>query len=95
MKKVDQTIYQLFLKHGSECLWTCDTRVPRPKGSTEETDKMFAIIEEVDHRFEMIYSGKYSKQMIITFKNEIEEKRSMFTFEVFDILERKYKSKQL
>lgn len=90
MKKIDIDIYQLFLQHGNECLWTSDSRVSRPKGTTEETDKMFDLIEAVDHRFEMIYTGSYSEQMVTTYRIEIEELKSMFTSEVFEILNNKY-----
>ena len=90
MKKIDINIYQLFLQHGSECLWTSDSRVSRPKGTTEETDKMFDLIEAVGHRFEMICTGSYSEQMVTTYLKEIEELKSMFTSDVFEILNNKY-----
>jgi len=90
MKKIDIDIYHLFLQHGSECLWTSDSRVPRPKGTSEETDKMFDLIGAVDHRFEMIYTGSYSEQMVATYRKEIEELNSKFTSDVFEILNNKY-----
>ena len=90
MKKISLDIYQLFLKHGSECLWTSDSRVPRPKGTSIETDKMFDIIEAVDHRFQMISAGSYSKDMVTTYSKEIEELRPMLSEDVFDTLKEKY-----
>ena len=37
MTRINQDIYKLFLKYGSECLWTSDSRVSRPKGTSTET----------------------------------------------------------
>ena len=84
----------MFLQHGSECLWRSDSRVPRPKNTTEETDKMFKLIEAVDYRLEMIYTNSYSKQMIVTYRKEIEELKTMFTPDVFDILNAKYNTNE-
>jgi len=44
--------------------------VSRPKGTSIETDKMFDLIETVDHRFEMIGTGFYSKEMVATYRKE-------------------------
>lgn len=90
MKIIDLGIYRLFLKYGSECLWTSDSRVFRPKGTSIETDKMFDLIETVDHRFEMIGTGFYSKEMVATYRKEIEELQPIFSDEVFEILKEKY-----
>ena len=90
MKKIDLDIYQLFLKYGSECLCTSDSRVPRPKGTTEETDKMFDLIEAFDHKFEMICTSSYSEQMVASYRKEIEELKSMFTSYLFKLFNNKY-----
>ena len=48
-------------------------RVLRPNETTPETDKMFHILEAVDHRLEMIATKKYSSEMIKVFQKELEE----------------------
>lgn len=90
MKKIDQYVYKLFLKHGSECLWISDQRVPRPRGTTLKTDEMFNILEAVDHRFEMIACGMYSIEMTTSFQNEIEELRPKISEDIFELMKKVY-----
>ncbi len=90
MTKINQDIYKLFLKYGSECLWTSDSRVSRPKGTSIETDKMFTVLEAVDHRLEMIATGNYSSEMVDTFKKEIEELNTKISKEVFELMKKTY-----
>ncbi|SEB43402.1 hypothetical protein SAMN04489761_0689 [Tenacibaculum sp. MAR_2009_124] len=59
MELINQDVYSLFLKYGSECLWKSYSRIRRPKGTNKTIDKMFRIIETVDHKFQMVYSGYY------------------------------------
>ena len=40
---------------------------------TEETDKMFDLIETLDHRFEIISTGSYNEQMVSDYRKEIEK----------------------
>ena len=92
MNKITKTEYDLFCKHGSELLWVSDSlRHKRPKGTSAETDKMFIIIEQVDHRLEMISTGMYSQKMINENVNEIKMLKPNFSEEVFKILNEKYK----
>jgi len=90
MIRINQDIYKLFLKYGSECLWTSDFRVSRPKGTSTETDKMFMILEAVDHRLEMIATGNYSSEMVDTFKKEIEELNTKISDDVFKLMKKTY-----
>lgn len=90
MTKINQSTYKLFLKYGSECLWTSDSRVSRPKGTSTETDKMFTVMEVVDHRLEMIATGNYSSQMVDTFKKEIQELKTKISEDVFELMEKTY-----
>lgn len=90
MKAIDKMTYQLFLENGGECLWANDSRVPRPKGTSPETDEMFYILEAIDHRFKLIATGKYSARMINIFKKEIETFKPKISQEVFEIMRNKY-----
>lgn len=86
MIKINQDIYKLFLKYGSECLWTSDSRISRPKGTSKETNKMFTVLEAVDHRLEMIATGNYSSEMVDTFKKEIEKYKKKISEDVFELM---------
>ena len=90
MTKINQDIYKLFLKYESECLWTSDSRVSRPKGTSTETDKMFTVLEAVDHRLEMIATGNYSSEMVDAFKKEIEELKTTISKDVFELMKKTY-----
>jgi hypothetical protein len=88
--QIDFKIYDLFIRHGSECIWTYDHRVRRPKGTSPETDDMFAILEYVDHRFEMIHTGMYSAKLVSQYRREISMVKHQISPEVFQLIERKY-----
>lgn len=90
MAKINQDIYKLFLKYGSECLWTSDSRVSRPKGTSAETDEMFTTLEAVDHRLEMIATGNYSSEMVSTFQKEIEKLKTKISEDVFKLMNKTY-----
>jgi hypothetical protein len=85
-------IYDLFLEHGSECLWRSDSRLKRPKNTNETTDKMFYILESIDHNIAMISSGVYSNKMELKFQQEIEVLKPKISKEVLAIIEIKYKN---
>lgn len=91
MKEINQDIYRLFLKYGSECLWTSDSRIPRPKGTSTETDEMFKVLEAIDHRLEMIATENYSLEMASIFQNEIEEFKTKISEDVFDLMKKIYR----
>ncbi|MCX6180417.1 MAG: hypothetical protein NT150_00625 [Bacteroidetes bacterium] len=90
MKKITIEIYKLFLKHGSECIWSSDHRVSRPKGTTIETDEMFTVLEAVDHRLDMISTGKYNTKMVIEVEKKIEALKSKIAPDVFELMSKKY-----
>ena len=90
MKIIAKYVYQLFIKHGFECLWESDSKVPRPEGTSLETDEMFEVLERVDHRFKMIATGKYSTKMVNNIEREIEELKPKMSKEVFKIMANKY-----
>jgi hypothetical protein len=90
MTEINQDIYKLFLKYGSECLWTSDSRVSRPKGTSTETDEMFNVLEAVDHRLEMMSTGNYSLEMTNTFQKEIEELKTKISDDVFELMKKTY-----
>ena len=90
MTKINQDIYKLFLKYGSECLWISDSRISQPKGTSKETDKMFTVLEAVDHRLEMIATDNYSSEMVDTFKKEIEELKTQISEDVFKLMKKTY-----
>ncbi|MFT5821177.1 MAG: hypothetical protein ACI8ZM_002426 [Crocinitomix sp.] len=83
-------VYYLYIKHGAECEWACDSRIPRPKNTTTQTDEMFDTLEFVDHRFDMINLGIYSKKLIAQYKEEIDSVRHQLAPEVFDLIQNKY-----
>ena len=87
---IDLNTYYLFLKHGSECLWTSDHRVPRPKGTSPETDQMFDILEYVDHRFEMIHTGMYSVNFVAIYQKDIARLKKRLCPKVLHLIEQKY-----
>lgn len=91
MALISLEVYKLYLKYGSECLWANDYRISRPKETTEITDQMFAVIENLDHKLEMVASGLYSKQLEDGFCKEIESLKSNFTHELFILMQNKYK----
>ena len=83
MDIIDQHIYSLFLKYGGECLWKSDSRVRRPKGTNEVTDEMFHILETVDHKFQMIYSGLYSNNLVINYLNDSKQIKTTLFYTSF------------
>jgi hypothetical protein len=90
MMEIKQDIYELFLKYGSECLWTSDSRVTRPNGTSTKTDEMFNVFESVDHKLEMIATGNYSLEMVKTFQKEIEEHKAKISEDVFELMKKAY-----
>ena len=89
--KISKETYNLFLKHGSECLWINDSRVRRPKGTTEQTDKAFNILEVLDENMALFYNIRYSKKMKNKFAEIIKKLKPKVTDEVFILIESKYK----
>ncbi|WP_452219935.1 hypothetical protein [Lacinutrix salivirga] len=85
-------IYNLFLKYGSECLWSSDPRVKRPKGTSETTDEMFSVLETINNNLEMISSELYSKEMELQFQQEIEKLKPNVSKEVLSLMESNYKT---
>jgi hypothetical protein len=85
-------IYNLFIKYGSECLWSSDSRVRRPKGTNETTDKMFFVLETIDHNLEMVSTGLYSRKMELQFQQEIEKLKPNVSKEVLSLMENNYKT---
>ena len=69
---------------------TSDSRVSRPKGTSTETDKMFTVLEAVDHRLEMIATGNYNSEMGDAFKKEIEELKTTISKDVFELMKKTY-----
>ena len=94
LKVININTYELFLKHGSECLWDNDSRERRPKGTCEITDKMFSTLEAIDHNLEIISTGLYSKKMELKFKKEIDTLKLELSEEVWNIMENKYKKEK-
>ncbi|MEP0266395.1 hypothetical protein [Dokdonia sp.] len=89
---VTKDVYKLFCKYGSQLLWVEDsTRNRRPNGTNEETDKMFVILERVDHNLELLSIDGYSLQLKKEFKTEIEKFKPMIAPEVFKLMSDKYK----
>ena len=91
---ITKEVYKLFCEYGGELLWTTDPRHCRPKGTNEETDKMFVILERVDETLELLSINEYS----ITLKNEfdsiVKKYRKMIATEVFEMMESNYKIRQ-
>jgi len=87
--KIDITTYALYRQHGGECLWTSDSRVSRPNGTSELTDKQFSIIEQLIDNLTMLNTNMYSKELESEFQKEIANLSTMFETEVFELIKNK------
>lgn len=90
MKLIDKEVYSLYEKHGSECSWTYDSRVSRPKGTSVETDKLFFIIEEFKEDLLIIKSGLYSQELVNESLKKIESMKRYMSDEVIDLIHRRF-----
>lgn len=88
---ITKEVYKLFCEYGGELLWTTDSRCRRPKGTNEETDKMFTILDKVDEALELLSINEYSVTLKNEFNATIINYKDMIPPEVFEMMENKYK----